>query len=79
MNANKRHAGKLLGVVGGSALVGAMDVIHTGKVVHILDNYHKVDRIVISRGQAETVISGCWGDIKEAFEPQVILSGYRKA
>lgn len=60
-------------------LVGAVDIINTRKVVHILDNYHRVDRIVVSRGQAETVISGEeLGRYKEAFEPQVILSGYRK-
>ncbi len=60
-------------------LVGAMDIVNTRKVVHILDNYLRVDRIVISRGQAETVISGeKLGRYKEAFEPQVILSGYRK-
>jgi hypothetical protein len=61
-------------------LVGAVNKINTRKVVHILDNYHRVDRIVVSRGQAETVISGEeLGRYKEAFEPQVILSGYRKA
>ncbi len=60
-------------------LVRAMDIINTQKVVHILDNYDRVDRIVVSRGKAETVISGKeLGRYKEAFEPQVILSGYRK-
>ena len=82
MNATKRQRlAIVLRVVSAVLLlVGAMDVIHTRKVVHILNNYHKVDRIVISLGQAETVISGEeLGRYKEAFEPQVILSGYRKA
>lgn len=61
-------------------LVRAVDTANGRKVVHILDNYHRVDRIVISRGEAETVISGeDLGRYKGAFEPEVILTGDAKA
>ncbi|HHY12880.1 MAG TPA: hypothetical protein GX529_09660 [Firmicutes bacterium] len=82
MSATKRQRlARVLWVVSAVLmLIRVVDITNTRKIVNILDNYHRVDRIVISRGKAETVISGDeLGRYKEAFEPGVILSGHRKA
>lgn len=58
---------------------GLIETNRSRKIVQILDNYHRVDRIAISRGDVDVVVAGDKLErYKEAFEPQVILSGDRK-
>ncbi len=58
---------------------GLIETNRSRKIVQILDNYHRVDRMAINRGDVEAVVAGDELErYKEAFEPQVILSGDRK-
>jgi hypothetical protein len=58
---------------------GLIETNRSRKIVQILDKDHRVDRIAISRGDVDVVVAGDKLErYKEAFEPQVILSGDRK-